>query len=498
MKGSVLCALLCVAAAGKTVNSDADSPVQKVIELLQANKMKVQADVDAEAKEMAEYSEFCDTTTSDKGYAIKTADRKIADLTAAILNGEAQVAALNDEVSTLGTEMAEKERKLIEASDERKKDQADFQATEKELVTAVDQLDRAVVIIKREMSFAQQGQQRSAKGHQDIKKALAAISKILDASWVNSGTKKALKGFMQTQTEASDNDDLKLDQPQAKVTAYESKSGGIVEQIEDMKEKAEETLSGARSEEMKKQHNFNMMAQSLNDALTNCKEKLSNAKSTIAAMTEERGKAKGELGETKKTKAADTAYLATLTQECSETHAAWEGRQKSAAEEMAVIEKAKNILAERVKVFVQVNGNTAARTKKDINDIDDDEDSKDAVMRKRVVQKLKDLSHTFSSYALMEMVSVASADPFEKVRGLIEGMIEKLVTEANEEATQKAFCDEETAKSKKAQADKSMTADKLTSRIDKGNAEATKIRTEEKATYTRATQRLRRSGRRRK
>merc|ERR1719265_1240623 len=125
--------------------------------------------------------------------------------------------------------------------------------------------------------------------------------------------------------------------------------------------------------------------------------------------------------------------------------------------------------------------------------------------------KLKDLSHEFKSYALMEMVSVASSDPFEKVRGLIEGMIEKLVTEANEEATQKAFCDEETTKSKKAQAEKSMTADKLTSRIDKAsttkagleqsvkeleseiasldkaNAEATKIRTEEKATYTKAS-----------
>merc|ERR1719261_455729 len=176
---------------------------------------------------------------------------------------------------------------------------------------------------------------------------------------------------------------------------------------------------------------------------------------------------------------------------------------------MAVIEKAKSILSERVKVFVQKQAKVVAANKK--GDDDDDDDSKDAVMRKRIVQKLKDLSHTFSSYALMEMVSVASSDPFEKVRGLIEQMIEKLVTEANEEATQKAFCDEETTKSKKAQADKSMTADKLTSRIDKasttkagleqsvkelqeeiaaldkGNAEATKIRTEEAATNAKSS-----------
>merc|ERR1719395_490033 len=103
-------------------------------------------------------------------------------------------------------------------------------------------------------------------------------------------------------------------------------------------------------------------------------------------MTEENGKAKGELTETEKTKAADTEYLASLTQECSETAAAWAERQKSAAEEMAVIEKAKSILAERVKVFVQVKGKTAAVSKK--GDDDDDADSKEDAMRKRVVQKL--------------------------------------------------------------------------------------------------------------
>merc|ERR1719324_1945487 len=174
---------------------------------------------------------------------------------------------------------------------------------------------------------------------------------------------------------------------------------------------------------------------------------------------------------------------------------------------MAALDKAKAILADRVKVFVQVAGKTA----KSVDDSDDDDNNKDSILRNRVVQKLKGLSHEFKSYALMEMVSVAASDPFEKVRGLIEGMIAKLVTEANEEATQKQFCDEETAKSKAAQAEKSMTSDKLKSRIDmatttkaqledkvkelesevaaltKGDAEATTIRSEEHATYLKAS-----------
>jgi len=262
---------------------------------------------------------------------------------------------------------------------------------------------------------------------------------------------------------------------------------------------------------MKEAHNHDMMVQSLTDGLTNLKEKLSIAKSTIAATAQESGKAKGELEETKKTRAADVAYLESLTAECKEASGSWADRQKSAKEEMAVIEKAKSILAGGVKVLTQIDKRPVAGLVQIKKGDDDEEDDKDAKMRTNLVAKLKGLSHQFKSYALMEMVSVASSDPFEKVRGLIEGMIEKLVQEANEEATQKAFCDEETAKSKKAQAEKSMTSDKLTSRIDtatttkaqlednvkeleaeiaaltKGDAEATTIRSEEAATNAKAS-----------
>merc|ERR1719453_2455553 len=123
--------------------------------------------------------------------------------------------------------------------------------------------------------------------------------------------------------------------------------------------------------------------------------------------------------------------------------------------------------------------------------------------RSNLVQKLKDMSHKFGSFALMELAGSAAMDPFVKIRGLIEDMIAKLLKEAQEEATQKAFCDEEMGKSKTSQAEKTMTLDKLNSRIDKAAArtaelteliktleseiatldasvaEATKIRTEE-------------------
>merc|ERR1719159_1593062 len=111
----------------------------------------------------------------------------------------------------------------------------------------------------------------------------------------------------------------------------------------------------------------------------------------------------------------------------------------------------------------------------------------------------------------MEMAGSAAMDPFVKIRGLIEDMIGKLLKEAQEEATQKAFCDEEMGKSKKAIAEKTLTLDKLQSRLDKATArkaeltqavkdleseiatldastaEATKIRGEEHETYLKAS-----------
>merc|ERR1719498_2081008 len=90
-------------------------------------------------------------------------------------------------------------------------------------------------------------------------------------------------------------------------------------------------------------------------------------------------------------------------------------------------------------------------------------------------------------------------------------MIAKLLKEAEEEATQKAFCDAEIGKSKASQEEKTMTLDKLSSRIDgatstiaelteaiktlesevaeidKAQAEATEIRTTENADYLKAS-----------
>merc|ERR1719487_788155 len=104
------------------------SPVQKVVELLDECKAKVQKDLDLEAKGMEEYTTFCDDELKDKGYAIETAARSIEDLSATVEDAKAQIVELSDEISTLGTNIAALEKALYATTKVRDGQHEDFVA----------------------------------------------------------------------------------------------------------------------------------------------------------------------------------------------------------------------------------------------------------------------------------------------------------------------------------------------------------------------------------
>merc|ERR1719321_1941556 len=196
-------------------------------------------------------------------------------------------------------------------------------------------------------------------------------------------------------------------QPQAKEVVYESKSGGIIEKIEEMKEKAEETLTTARAEETKAVQDYDMLEQSLSDGIKVAEDKIGVAKTTIGAKTQEMNEAKGDLTATKAAKAADEKYLAELKHECEETAANWGERQESAKAEMEAINKAIEILSEGVRVLLQTGAKASKRSTNNLDQeekaFDDDPQSMDSpaatspdsAARSKLVEKLKDMSHKF-------------------------------------------------------------------------------------------------------
>jgi len=431
------------------------SPVQKVIQLLDDLKGKVEADLDRETKLMEEYTTWCDEEQNSKEDAITSSKRTIGDLTATVEDSKGQIATLSSTIEEVTGKISEAEAELSEATSLRSKENADFTAAEKELVDTMDSLTRAMSVLKRNLGLLQ-----SSKAKAEISLMASSLSKVVEASWVTDKQRSVLQSLLQSQSEDQD-EDLSL-APQATAASYSGHSDGILDTISDMEAKAETSLSTTRKNEMEAAHSFALLKQSLEGEIATMKKQLSEATQQKSATEEDLHAAEGALAETQKTLADDEKYLEELTASCGAKAAEWATRQKDAGEEMAAIAKAKEVLSEGVKVFLQ----TSSRTRVG---------EADAALRAQAVKVLSGLAKRFHTFGLIELSSRAKSDPFGKVRGLIEGMIAKLEQEAAAEADQKSFCDEEMSESNAKKATLNGKLDKTAARIAKGEADKAKL-----------------------
>merc|ERR1740121_467980 len=76
----------------------------------------------------------------------------------------------------------------------------------------------------------------------------------------------------------------------------------------------------------------------------------------------------------------------------------------------------------------------------------------------------------------MRLGSAGGDDPFAKVKGLISEMISKLEAEADAEATEKAWCDEQIAKTEEKKNDLESDIAKLTAKIDVATAKSADLK----------------------
>jgi len=548
---SVCIAMLLVAAAAEEHKSAlaVSSPVQKIVQLLEECKTKTQGDLDAESKAMEKYTQFCDDEANDKKYALDTASRQLEDLSAAVEDAQATIASRSEEVTDLGTEISGLNGDIYKAKEERTSEHQTFLEGEKALITTINQLGEAIVMVKKSMdaitagasvsdapvgeSFLQVGATtRLGKVlKQDLKNIMTALSAVIDAESIDAGSKATLQSFLEQPTAMLQNgagDDAaelalaqqmmkpwKKDKSAGKEAAAALKKAGIGgpkpptldETLERMEGQAEDRLGKIREQEMKNQQSFEMVAQRLNQQVALNTEKLATATEDKAATTQSLQDANAKSADVQASRAADEKLRATLATECQAKALEWEERMRSSNGEIAAIDKAKDILLSGVKVFVQVKINTRRVHK--YSELE--ESSGESVLRQKLGDNLRDLAEKHHSFGLSQLAAAASSDPFVKVRSLIDSMIAKVIREAEEAATKEAFCQEEMGKGKKSQTDKSAAADKHKTRmdsaatqiaeltqaiqkltaeiaeIDSSQAEATALRSEEHEDYNKAS-----------
>merc|ERR1719453_1514157 len=299
---------------------------------------------------MEEYTSWCDEEANEKEDAITSSKRTIGDLEATIEDAKATILTLTASIDELTSKISTSETELADAKGLRDKEHEVFLASEKELADTVDSLERALTVLKKNMSLMQTGKMANVLG------AMASgLQKVVEASWINSHQKAVLTSLLQANAAESDSDEDLLAQPQGTGVAYESQSSGILDTLADMQEKAEDSLSSTRKDEMEAAHAYALLKQGLEDGIAVAKKQLGEATLTRSTTEEELHVAETALSETQQDLAADTKYLEELKQSCTIKATEWANRQKQAGEETAAIVKAKEVLSEGVKVFLQTS-----------------------------------------------------------------------------------------------------------------------------------------------
>lgn len=450
-------------------DADSTNPMAKVFELMDECSAKVKADGEAEAKAYKEYFEWCDDASKDSQFAIKTYKAEEEKLTASVAKLTSDIEVGSSKIEDLAAAIATAEKDVADATSVREKEAADFASAEAELVDGVDTLGRAVGILEREMA-----KNPAAFAQIDVSsfnKLVTAMGAVTDAAAFSASDKTKLIALVQSQSSDDDDDE---EQGAPAPNSYESHSGGIVDVLTGMKEKAEGELQELRKAETNAAQNFNMLKASLEGQLGADTKDMEEEKSTKAANEEQKATDSGDLTRTEKDLAQAEQTLAKTGHDCLQTAADHESTVAARAEELAVIAKAKTILQETSSGAVGQSYSFLQLT------------TRTDLMKTEVITAVQGLARKSHSAALAQLASKISvvmqygganqADVFAKVKGLINDMISKLEQEAEADAGEKAYCDEEMAKteSKKQELDDEIA--KLTSKIDKAAAKSTRLK----------------------
>merc|ERR1719242_2623731 len=270
------------------------------------------------------------------GFEIKTAEAKKEKLEATIGELTSSISVSTSKIDELAAAIAADDAELKDATTVRTKEAADFAKNEAELMDVIDTLGRAITIISKEMAknpaaLAQIDTSSTAR-------LVQTLGAVVDAAGFAGINKQKLVALVQSQN----SDDQEPGAPEAAV--YKTHSTGILDVLEDMKEKAEGSLSDLRKEETNTKHNFEMLKQSLEDQMAADTKDMEDEKAAKAEAAEGKATAEGELEETLKLLKTTKDAFATASATCMQVAADHQATVKARNEELKAIATAKKIL----------------------------------------------------------------------------------------------------------------------------------------------------------
>jgi len=381
------------------------------------------------------FTVWCEQETTSLAKEIKENGESIEMLEAEIDKLTQDVAALGEAIGELSDNVAKYKADVKSETVQREKDHAAFLEEEKDYSESVDALERAIAVLSKQ-DYDRPALLQLAEDNRLPAKAKSVVTALLGMA----GEKA---------------DPMDYEAPEA--NAYEFQSGGIVELLKKLLAEFTAKLGQCQKEEMNSKHAYDMVITDLTDSIENSEKEIEEKTVDKEQKTEKAAQDKKQLAATVAVKAENEQLLKSTETECAEKKLSFAEKQKLRTEELEAIAKAIEILSSD-----EVSGNAEKYLA-----LTQSQKSRSLVQAGSRNQGIRHQIHDFlaaegrrkHSKGLTLLAEQISADPFAKVKKLIDDMITRLLEEAREDAKHEGFCDKEMGKSK-------ITRNKLTEDID--------------------------------
>jgi len=442
--------------------------VNKVITMLEDLSAQVMAEGEKEAAGYNKFACFCKDSTKEKSDAITKGEDDKESLISRINSLSEKRDDLDEKIEELTEDIATAETELAEAASERKATLGVYEKNAADLEGALGAIDGAIDVLKssKTPAFVQL---------QSIAKTVQTATLLADAL----GMKSAAKVNQQFAA--------LLQQPEVEMEDYKFHSSSVIETLEGLKKDFRSTKNDVDADEVQSVAEFDALKQEKLDYIKAKNLELDEAKSSKEKTTAEIAMATEELTTVAADLLDDQQYLKELAMLCEARAKTWDQRSRVRADELSALTSATTIIKTGVSENTSANAvrfaqsgvrvklvSENAHNEKVMEAFEAEAEASEAspsFLQKRMV-KAKSLLSALTRHAavapadaaknaviellhaqgtklhstlLIGLANQIKADPFAKVKKLIQELIERLLAEAADEANQKGWCDKATA-----------------------------------------------------
>jgi len=458
--------VLCTAALGLAARTEV-TPVEKVVKLLEDIKTEVEGEGVKEATAYDSFACFCRDQTATKSFGIQSGKDNIDTLSADIEQNTALRAKKTTDLKDRQAGQEQMTADLKATTEQCAKDQAEYEATEADLAKALRGLSNAIKALEDAKPAALLALRSSVVKSMD----LAASLKLPSA-----GRRGDVSAFLQ-EANAVDPAD----------PTYKYHSHGILETLNTLKNEFTEKKTQVDDEWAKTKATCDSTKASLTDKLGKNSDAMKTLTSEISTLKGKIASDRTDLVNAESMLKDDQLYLKDLTERCEVRAKDWDQRSQLRADELQALSGALTVLKNNVsaadtnvnlRAFLLQRGSRNASAPAALAEKNGSNSTASAAppsfvqslsakvrshgflarvgssssqqaRQDAVAALLREEGQRLRSTPLALMASRLAADPFEKVKTLIQKLVERLLAEANSEATKKSFCDEELGKARK-------------------------------------------------